>query len=120
MAKPSRAEKEKGLEGFEERKCRGDYEDSSELGLLEKIQNSPRPTAKNFHPTVKPIKLMSYLITIGSRPDDIVLDPYVGSGTTAIAAKRLRREYIGFELDPDYFELARARLKDEVSAFDFF
>lgn len=120
VPKPTRAEKEKGLEGFEEKKCRGDYEDSSQFGLLEKIQNSPRPTAKNTAPTVKPIKLMSYLITIGSRMGDVVLDPYIGSGTTAIAAKRLSRHYIGFELEEEYFRIAQARLKAESSAMDWF
>jgi site-specific DNA-methyltransferase (adenine-specific) len=120
VPKPTRAEKEKGLEGFEEKKCRGDYDDSSQFGLLEKIQNSPRPTAKNTAPTVKPIKLMSYLITIGSRQGDVILDPYVGSGTTCIAAKRLSRRYIGFELEEEYFRIAQARLKAESSAMDWF
>ncbi len=72
------------------------------------FENS-QPT-HNHHPTCKPIKLMSYLITLGSRPDDVVLDPFVGSGTTAIAAKMLRRHYIGFETDPDYCRIAEARL----------
>ena len=120
VPKPSREEKEKGLEQFEERACRGSYEDSSQFGLLEKIQNSPRPKARNIHPTVKPIKLMSYLITIGSRMNDVILDPFVGSGTTAIAAKRLSRRYIGFELDEEYHRIATARLQAESSAMDWF
>lgn len=66
---------------------------------------------KNTHPTVKPLQLMSYLITMGSRPKDIVLDPFCGSGTTCIAAKELGRDYIGIELDPTYAEDARARVK---------
>ena len=44
---------------------------------------------QNVHPTVKPIELMSYLITLGSRENDVVVDPFVGSGTTCIAAKCL-------------------------------
>ena len=47
--------------------------------------------AKNIHPTVKPLKLMSYLITLGSREKDIILDPFAGSGTTCIAAQQLGR-----------------------------
>jgi site-specific DNA-methyltransferase (adenine-specific) len=66
---------------------------------------------KNNHPTVKNIKLMSWLITLGSRKGQTILDPYSGSGTTLIAAKLLEREYIGFELEPEYCQIARARLK---------
>ncbi len=113
VPKASRAEKEKGLENFKEQKCRGDYKDSSQFGLLEKIQNSPRPTAKNFHPTVKPLKLMSYLITLGSREGDIILDPFIGSGTTAIAAVMMGRHYIGYETDREYVKIAKTRVEAE-------
>jgi hypothetical protein len=65
---------------------------------------------KNNHPTVKPIKLMSYLITMGSREGDVVLDPFCGSGTTCIAAKMLKRHYIGIELNPNYREIAIKRI----------
>lgn len=64
----------------------------------------------NSHPTVKPLKLMSYLITLGSRPGDTVLDPFLGSGTTAIAAKKLGRKYIGIEREADYVKIAEARI----------
>jgi len=69
-----------------------------------------RRKLKNYHPTVKPLKLMSYLITLGSREGDIILDPFIGSGTTAIAARMMGRRYIGFETDKDYCKIARARL----------
>jgi len=65
---------------------------------------------RNIHPTVKPIKLMSYLITMGSREGDIVLDPFVGSGTTAIACKLLNRRYIGIDNNEEYIKIAQARL----------
>jgi len=63
------------------------------------------------HPTVKPLKLMSYLITLGSREGDTVLDPFMGSGTTGVAAKQLNRKFIGIEKQPDYIEIARARIR---------
>lgn len=66
---------------------------------------------KNAHPTVKPLQLMSYLVTLGSRPDDVVLDPFLGSGSTAIAAKLLGRRYIGIERESEYVEIALARLE---------
>jgi len=64
----------------------------------------------NFHPTVKPIKLMAYLIQLGCPPDGIVLDPFVGSGTTGIAAKMLNRKWIGIEVNREYINIASARL----------
>jgi DNA modification methylase len=64
----------------------------------------------NKHPTVKPLKLMSYLITLGSRPGDTILDPFMGSGTTGVAAKALEREFIGIELSEEYHEIATARV----------
>ena len=54
---------------------------------------------------------MSYLITLGSRPGDVVLDPFVGSGTTCIAAKMLNRNYIGIEKEKEYYQIAIKRLK---------
>lgn len=76
----------------------------------------PKPCASeknkhaiNKHPTVKPIKLMSYLITMGSRENDVILDPFCGSGTTGEAARLLNRQFIGCELDPQWAELIAAR-----------
>ena len=66
---------------------------------------------KNDHPTVKPIKLMSYLITMGSRSGDTILDPFAGSGTTGCAAITLGRKYILIEKDPEYIKIIKARLK---------
>ena len=70
----------------------------------------PKQISKNAHPTVKPLKLMSYLIVLGSRENDTILDPFAGSGTTLVAAKMLNRKYIGCELDPEYVKIAEARL----------
>jgi len=59
---------------------------------------------------VKPIALMEYLIKMVTRESQIVLDPFTGSGTTLIAAKKLGRKYIGIELEPEYVKIAEARL----------
>jgi len=64
----------------------------------------------NKHPTVKAMKLMSYLITMGSREGDLVLDPFCGSGTTCIAAEQLHRRWIGIELNSDYIEICNKRI----------
>ncbi|MEE9215632.1 MAG: site-specific DNA-methyltransferase [Thermodesulfobacteriota bacterium] len=66
----------------------------------------------NFHPTVKSITLFCYLLSLGSRPNDIILDPYLGSGTTAIAAKILNRKWIGIEKKNAYITIANARIKE--------
>lgn len=64
----------------------------------------------NTHPTIKPIKLMSYLITLGSREGDVILDPFSGSGTTLIAAAMLNRNFIGIELEKEYYSVIEKRL----------
>lgn len=64
---------------------------------------------ENKHQTVKPLKLMSYLITMGSREGDLILDPYCGSGTTLEAANLLGRRFVGCELDEAHRELIEAR-----------
>ncbi len=63
------------------------------------------------HPTQKPLGLIKELIELTTKPGDIVLDPFIGSGTTAIACKQLRRSYIGFEISPVYFEMAQKRIE---------
>jgi len=65
---------------------------------------------RNHHPTVKPIALMEYLVQLASNPAAIVLDPFMGSGTTGIACRNLGREFIGIERDAEYFEIAKARI----------
>ena len=77
---------------------------------------TPKPSKaekgpNNSHPTVKSRKLMSYLITMGSREGDILLDPFCGSGTVLIAARQLARDFIGIELNEEYIKMAMERLK---------
>lgn len=125
VPKASKSEKNKGLDGFEgnmhktgartyddicancNKKLFGDLPQrcTCEIKVTKK-----RMTQGNFHPTVKPLKLMTYLITLGSREGDLVLDPFVGSGTTCLAAKKLGRQHIGIEREPEYVEISKARL----------
>jgi DNA modification methylase len=72
----------------------------------------------NVHPTVKPLQLMSYLITLGSQPNDLILDPFVGSGTTCLAAKMLGRKYIGIELNSEYVKIAETRVNNHRTLFE--
>ncbi len=66
--------------------------------------------AENTHPTVKNTKLMEYLITLVTPPGGIVLDPFMGSGSTGVAAKRLGFDFLGIEQSQDYFHIAEQRL----------
>jgi len=102
--KASKSEKNKGLEEFEEKKYDGRFNNAGEWKQMEKL------VGKNTHPTVKPIKLMSYLITLGSREGDIVLDPFMGSGTTCLSASLLGRKYIGIEREVEYCKIAEGRM----------
>jgi len=70
-----------------------------------------QPLKANNHPTVKPIALIEYLIKLVSRKGAIVLDPFLGSGTTAIACLKTNRKFIGIEKEEEYIEIAKARLK---------
>ncbi len=63
-----------------------------------------------LHPTEKPEDLLERIILIGSRTEDLILDPFMGSGTTGAVAKKYNRNFIGIELDPTYFDIARKRI----------
>ena len=65
-----------------------------------------------MHPTQKPVRLMQALIELTTQPDQIVLDPFAGSGSTLVAAKNLGRKYIGYEVDQKYVDICERRLDD--------
>jgi len=62
------------------------------------------------HPTIKPLSIVQTLIENSTQPGDVVLDPFMGSGTTAVACIRSGREYLGFEMDPEYYKTCKARV----------
>ena len=63
------------------------------------------------HPTQKPVKLLKHLIEIGSNEGDVVLDPFMGVGSTGVAAMELDRKFIGIEIEENYYEAAKQRLQ---------
>jgi site-specific DNA-methyltransferase (adenine-specific) len=110
IPKASKAEKNLGCGALE--KKRGQYrpnDNPDENSLRTRLHGSI--AGKNSHPTVKPVKLMSYLIAIGSRPGDLILDPFMGSGTTLVAAKGMGRRAVGVDNDPECIPVAEARVK---------
>lgn len=66
---------------------------------------------KRYHPTQKNLKMIEYILKIHSNEEDVVLDPFIGGGTTALACKNNNRNYIGFEIDGNYYKVANDRLK---------
>ena len=67
-----------------------------------------------LHPTQKPVDLMEYLIKTYTNEGEIVLDPFMGSGTTGVACKNLNRDFIGIELDQTYFDIATKRINENL------
>jgi len=70
------------------------------------------------HPCEKPLPLLEHIIAASSRPGGVVLDTFMGSGSTGDACRRLGRRFIGMELDPQWLPLARARIGDATALFD--
>ncbi|GAB4451396.1 MAG: hypothetical protein OHK0036_11840 [Bacteroidia bacterium] len=75
---------------------------------------------KPVHPTQKPIKVLSKIIQIASNPEQVVFDPFMGVGSTGVAALKLGRKFIGFELNKEYFEAAKKRIENELSQISLF
>jgi site-specific DNA-methyltransferase (adenine-specific) len=72
----------------------------------------PNQTRKNTHPTVKPVELMKYLCRLVTPQGGVVLDPFMGSGSTGVAAMKEGFKFVGIELDRDYFDMACARIEE--------
>lgn len=69
--------------------------------------------SSKLHPTMKDLKVISKLVHLLSNENDTVLDCFLGSGSTGVACKHLNRNFIGIELDPNYFEIAKNRIENE-------
>lgn len=112
VKKPSKKEKDSGLEDFE-LVDGGVYlgnNDSKNNNTFSSDPSRVIKKKKNPHPTVKPIKLFSYLVTLGCNPGGKVLDPFMGSGTTGIACVLEGREFVGIDMDEKYVDVSRARI----------
>jgi site-specific DNA-methyltransferase (adenine-specific) len=72
------------------------------------------------HPTPKPTKWMEWAVGLGSRPNEVILDPFMGSGTTGVACAKLGRKFIGIEIDPKYFDIACKRIDEAYKQGDMF
>ena len=107
VAKASKAERNKGLEGMPLREPPG----SKRSAPAEGRQSALGEPRQNFHPTVKPVRLMQYLIKLITPPNGTVLDPFMGSGSTGVAATALGFKFVGVELSEEYYEIAKKRIE---------
>ena len=83
-------------------------------------QTYPNDANSVGHPCAKPFPQMKWLVWRSTAPTDVVLDPFMGSGTTGVACVKLGRRFIGIEVEPKYFEIAAKRIRDAYAQPDFF
>lgn len=84
------------------------------------LQDDMKNKDNRFHPTQKPTQLWFKLIDYYTKPGDTILDPFMGSFTTAVCAYKSGRKFIGAELDKEYYELGQKRLEKEMRQISFF
>jgi site-specific DNA-methyltransferase (adenine-specific) len=108
-AKPGRSERDEGCEDLEAKTSRSAMNAANGTG--ERRYGAPSPVRSNHHPTVKPVSVMAWCIRLVTPPGGLVLDPFTGSGTTGIAARREGMQFVGCELSEEYAEIARARIR---------
>jgi site-specific DNA-methyltransferase (adenine-specific) len=122
-AKASKKDRNEGLDGFEVKRSSGYGYDHGLGNAGEGMFKDRNPIKQNYHPTVKPTTLMQYLVRLVTPPNGIVLDPFLGSGSTGKAAMYEGFNFVGIELTPEYLPIAKARilfaLRDKEGELDF-
>jgi len=109
MGRPWRKQYELIIAAHDEDYCKGDMATRADILKFTPINHTNRT-----HQAEKPVTLLSELIKATTAEGAIIFDPFVGTGATAVAAQKLNRNYIGLEINPDYCEIARKRLAQEV------
>ena len=112
--KANKKDRDEGMDGFAEQKWVQFQTGNGASGKASSISEGRNTAYKNIHPTVKPTELMRYLCRLVTPKGGIVLDPFMGSGSTGKAAILEGFHFVGIELDPDYFEIACARIEKAV------
>ena len=132
-AKASKKDRNEGLADLESKsagfstryclECGKNVPQAGSCGCNAGIEMRPPNPQQNHHPTVKPTTLMQYLVRLVTPPNGIVLDPFLGSGSTGKAAMYEGFNFVGIELTPEYLPIAKARilfaLKDKEGELDF-
>ena len=116
-AKTSKAERNQGLNNFPIKNKKGGGGTSNNVWYEDDVNSasgkfgSEKAPSKNVHPTVKPIKLMKYLCRLITPKGGTILDPFMGSGSTGMAAKEENFDFVGIEKEQEYFNIASARIE---------
>ena len=118
VAKPSRAERDQGCADLPPR-TPGECTDREEgsAGITPYAGAGRSGGGRNAHPTVKPVDLMRWLVRLVTPPGGVVLDPFMGSGTTGMACQYERRGFIGIEREAEWVEVARRRVRSVAPLF---
>ncbi len=93
-------------------KLNSNYEDGRKVYTSEINQKDKE---KFGHPTIKPIPLLNKLVRLASNENDTILDCFMGSGSTCISALKLKRNFIGIEIETKYFNIAKKRIENEIN-----
>ena len=114
VAKVSKKERNLGLEGFEPviGRIGTTYAGNQDTSKIGGNPNKPTEPKANHHPTCKPINLLTYLCKLITPKNGVILDPFMGSGSTGIAALLTDFNFIGMEMMPDYMKIAEARISN--------
>lgn len=118
-AKASKADRDEGLDGFEIKRT-GGMQATADGSMLTGSGNERKTSRANIHPTVKPTELMRYLCRLVTPPGGIVLDPFMGSGSTGKAARLEGFNFIGIEREHEYLKIAQARIEAAESNLGLF
>jgi len=116
QAKASRSEREIGCKDLPEVVARSGMGGTMPIDDNGNARDRFSVKAKNHHPTVKPVALMAWLVKLVTPPGGTVLDPFMGSGTTGVAATQEGFGFIGIEREPEYFRICKARVASAVPA----
>ena len=102
-----------GVGGWDERALEKYNAHSEQMKIQSNILKvlKDEEDSQGYHPTQKPLNLMRLLIELVTKENQVILDPFMGSGTTGVACKNLSRNFIGMELDEEYFKIAQSRIE---------
>ena len=114
--KTSKSERNQGLVEFDDKQ----YSHDGRKKSIENPYQRNKSISKNSHPTVKPVELMKYLCRLVTPKGGTVLDPFMGSGSTGMAAKDEGFDFIGIEREKEYFEISEQRIKTTAPLSEFF
>lgn len=101
-----------------DKRLTGKGRNPTDVWYFNRVNNVTKKSLKLTHPTIYPTPMIERIIKMSSNENDLILDPFLGSGTTAVAALNLNRKIVGFELDEKYYPEINSRLKARQTSFD--